>query len=177
MNIFYLDKDPKICAKYHNDKHIVKMPVEYVQMLCTAHRILDGTIYNELSKNGKKLKRWYLSDERYEANLYKATHQNHPCAQWVRQTELNYMFLFRLATECFLEYTQRYNKQHKSSLVLPYLKYLPDNIDRTLEFSDPPQCMPDDCKFPGSTVEAYRNLYRITKRSICTWKTEPPRWF
>ena len=35
MNIFYLDHDPKICATYHNDKHVVKMIIEYAQLLST----------------------------------------------------------------------------------------------------------------------------------------------
>ena len=42
MNIFYLNKDPKIAAMEHNDKHCVKMILEYAQMLSTAHRELDG---------------------------------------------------------------------------------------------------------------------------------------
>ena len=31
MNIFYLDKEPRLCAQYHVDKHVVKMILE------TAH--------------------------------------------------------------------------------------------------------------------------------------------
>ena len=50
MNIFYLDKNPKICAMYHNDKHVVKMILEYAQLLSTAHRVLDGTLSSRLSK-------------------------------------------------------------------------------------------------------------------------------
>jgi hypothetical protein len=42
MNIFYLDEDPKICAQYHCDKHVVKMIIEYAQLFSTAHRVLDG---------------------------------------------------------------------------------------------------------------------------------------
>ena len=38
MNIFHLDKDPKICAEYHCDKHIVKMILETAQMLSTAYQ-------------------------------------------------------------------------------------------------------------------------------------------
>ena len=38
MNIFHLHKDPKICAKYHCDKHVVKMILETAQMLSTAYR-------------------------------------------------------------------------------------------------------------------------------------------
>ena len=35
MNIFILDKNIDKCAEYHVDKHIVKMPLEAAQMLCT----------------------------------------------------------------------------------------------------------------------------------------------
>ena len=38
MNIFHLHKDPKICAKYHCDKHVVKMILETAQMLSTAYQ-------------------------------------------------------------------------------------------------------------------------------------------
>ena len=41
MNIFYLDSDPRIAAKYHCDKHVVKMILESGQMLSTAHRVVD----------------------------------------------------------------------------------------------------------------------------------------
>ena len=45
MNIFYLHEDPVQNAKWHIDKHIVKMPIEYAQLLSTAHRMLDGWEY------------------------------------------------------------------------------------------------------------------------------------
>ena len=37
MNIFELHTNPSICAEMHCDKHIVKMPIEYAQLLSTAH--------------------------------------------------------------------------------------------------------------------------------------------
>ena len=42
MNIFYLNENPELCAQEHNDKHVVKMCIEYAQLLSTAHRVLDG---------------------------------------------------------------------------------------------------------------------------------------
>ena len=45
MNFFYLDEDPFKSIEYHCDKHIIKMPTEYKQMLSTAHRVLDGELY------------------------------------------------------------------------------------------------------------------------------------
>jgi len=34
MNIFVLDEDPKKCAVYHNDKHVVKMVLETFTKFC-----------------------------------------------------------------------------------------------------------------------------------------------
>jgi len=83
MNIFYLDKDPRICAENHCDKHCVKMILEYAQLLSTAHRVLDGDPNQE------------LPDGRQDV-LYKATHVNHPSAVWVRQNEANYKWLYKM---------------------------------------------------------------------------------
>ena len=42
MNIFYLSHDVDECARFHVDKHVVKMILESAQLLSTAHRVLDG---------------------------------------------------------------------------------------------------------------------------------------
>ena len=47
MNLFYLSKDPTECATLHCDKHVVKMIIEYAQLMSTAHRMLDGEEYEE----------------------------------------------------------------------------------------------------------------------------------
>ena len=57
MNIFYLDSSPSKSAKLHCDKHVVKMIVEYAQLLSTAHRVHDGKIYIDTSSS-RKNKRW-----------------------------------------------------------------------------------------------------------------------
>ena len=45
MNIFYFYDCPIASAKAQPDKMLVKMPLETAQMLCTAHRELDGDEY------------------------------------------------------------------------------------------------------------------------------------
>ena len=55
MNIFYLHEKPEVCAKMHCDKHVVKMIIEYAQMLSTAHRMLDGVAVKTPSKYGDTL--------------------------------------------------------------------------------------------------------------------------
>lgn len=62
MNIFVLDTDPATCASYHCDKHVVKMLIEYTQMLCTAINLAGGSA------------------------PYRTTHQNYPCSVWTRQS-------------------------------------------------------------------------------------------
>jgi len=112
MNIFYLDNDPKVCAEMHNDKHCIKMILEYAQLLSTAHRVLDGTLSVGLSETGRKQTRYVLPDNR-ESKLYVATHINHPSAIWVRKSYANYVWLSKLLTELCREYTYRYGKVHK----------------------------------------------------------------
>ena len=45
MNVFYVDKHPVKAAEQMCDKHIVKMILESAQLLCTCHRVQDGTEY------------------------------------------------------------------------------------------------------------------------------------
>ena len=47
MNIFLLHENPVLCAEQHCDKHVVKMVIEYAQLMSTAHRYLDGELYGE----------------------------------------------------------------------------------------------------------------------------------
>lgn len=42
MNIFTTNDCPIISAQEMCDKHVVKMIVEYAQLMSTAHRVLDG---------------------------------------------------------------------------------------------------------------------------------------
>ena len=78
MNIFYLNEQPQPCAEMHCDKHVVKMIIEYAQLLSTCHRVLDGEEYYDKTANGRRIKRWKMDDPFMEACLYKASHVNHP---------------------------------------------------------------------------------------------------
>ena len=153
MNVFYLDSNPLFAARYHNDKHCVKMIVESCQLLSTA-----------LREHG-------VIDDR----LYKSTHKNHPSAIWARSSVHNYSWLISLTGYLLLEYTIRYGKEHKCTEKLDvFIEYI-DKIPYG-EFTVPPQCMPDECKC-DDTVQAYRNYYMKHKRHIAQWKTNTPEWF
>jgi len=176
MNIFYLDHDVTKCAEMHNDKHVVKMILEYAQLLSTAHRVLDGTLSTGLSKTGRKQTRYVLPDDR-ESMLYSATHLNHPSAVWVRQSDKNYDWLFAMFQALMTEYTHRYGKTHATSRLETYLARVPKNIPQK-GFTEPTPAMPDEVKIPGDSIKSYRNYYINNKVHLASWKKrQVPEWF
>jgi hypothetical protein len=168
MNIFYLDDNQEDCAKYHVDKHVVKMILEYCQLLSTAHRVLDGV------KNNRK---FVLNDER-EFVLYSVTHLNHPSSIWTRNSKSNYIWLYRMLVELCKEYTYRYDKTHKcqQTNLLNTLEIIPFNISNN-EFTQPTPAMPEHCKNSECSIKSYRNYYFMEKQKLWSWKKrEKPLW-
>ena len=177
MNIFYLHEDPIQNAKWHVDKHVVKMVTEYAQLLSTAHRILDGTEYEGRTANNRRIRRWRLPDKR-EDILFKASHVNHPCNVWVRESKSNYRLMYKIYMACLSEYTFRYGKKHSVEDRLPYLNIIPNNINPDTRLTEMPQCMPDYCKIPNQPIAAYKNYYIKEKVRFATWKNRSvPLWF
>jgi hypothetical protein len=175
MNIFYLHHDVVKCAEMHNDKHTVKMILEYAQLLSTAHRVLDGDIVIGKSKTGRKQTRYVLS--RDDSVLYSATHINHPSSVWVRQSAENYNWLFGLFQALMTEYTHRYGKTHATSRLEMHLAKLPKNIPQK-SFTEPTPAMPDDVKVPGDSIASYRRYYIQNKPHLASWKKRPvPEWY
>ena len=179
MNIFYLDHDVNTCAEMHNDKHVVKMILEYAQLLSTAHRVLDGVITEGVSPTGRKRKSYVLSDAR-ENILYSATHINHPSAIWVRKTHQNYMWLAELLEMLCGEYTHRYEKTHKverDGLMQLLKNEFPRNIPLG-PFTQPTPAMPDEVKIAGDSIKSYRNYYINNKAHLASWKNRStPGWY
>ena len=173
MNLFYLHEDPTTCAELHCDKHVVKMIIEYGQLLSTAHRMLDGDPYVSQTLGGRRIQRWRHPDEIMEQTLYKASHINHPTTQWVRESADHYQHLLALWRQLSFEYTYRYGKIHLTDSKLRYsLDQLPKNI--TLgEWSEPPQCMPADVKVQGDSINAYHKYYAIYKKDFAKWTGRP----
>ena len=178
MNIFYLHNDPKICAELHNNKHVVKMILEYAQLLSTAHRFLDGYLVDGRSPSGRKKKLYILTDHR-DYHLYVATHINHPSAIWVRQTDKNYRWLHMLLHCLCAEYTYRYGKVHKVERegLLGVLHTVPKYIAQG-DFTEPTPAMPDEYKVSGNSVRSYINYYVGAKKHLASWKKrQTPEWF
>ena len=166
----------------HVDKHVVKMILEYAQLLSTSHRVLDGTIIDTLSASGRKAKKYVLNDDR-DSILYSATHINHPSAVWCRQSVANYIWLAELLEECCIEYSYRYGKTHKvesSGLMQALKNNIPKNISNQ-PFTEPTPAMPDDVKVPGDSLTSYRRYYVTNKTHLWSWSgkinsRERPQW-
>jgi len=151
MNIFYVDKDPVIAAQQLVDKHVVKMPLETAQLLCSAFPQGEAP--------------------------YRRTHYNHPSAVWTRRSRANYEWVIKHGLALCEEYTKRYGKQHKSNIVILWCQANIDRIEWGEDFfTDPPACMPEECKMSDS-VESYRKYYREHKSYIYRWtNSERPQW-
>jgi len=164
MNIFYFyDKDEtnsfQKSAQAQPDKMLVKMPLETAQMLCTAHRVLDGDDYADA--NG----------------LYKTAYKNHPCTIWARETSSNYIWLYEHFLALGEEYKYRYGREHASIIKLAKpLLCIPENI-KTDAMTPPAQAMPDEYK-DYNPVVAYRN-YVIHEKNYAQWNKnrEKPIWW
>ena len=175
MNIFYIDKDPVQAAEWMVDKHVVKMILESAQLLCTAHRFLDGTEYVDAT-SGRRIKRWMLSDAR-ESVLYSATHINHPSAIWCRQSVENYNWLADHLFALLNEYTHRYNKQHKIEGDISYMLQSPPVNLKEYDATPMPSAMADEYKVSQDPVVNYRNYYKIGKARMHKWTNrQPPEW-
>ena len=114
MNIFYLHEDPIQNAKWHIDKHIVKMPIEYAQLMSTAHRLLDGIPEKRRSKSGKTIQTYYTFGDVRDKLYYLAVHKYHPCTTWTTESEDNYRWHYCHFTAMAEEYEYRRGKIHKT---------------------------------------------------------------
>jgi hypothetical protein len=178
MNLFFLHCNPSECAKHHCDKHVVKMILEIVQMLYTAHIVL-GT------------------ENLPEGHYRKISNHIHPTAVWIRKCKQNYLYAAEVALSIAYEYTHRYNKIHSCQ---SHAEWLFQNLPVFNEFQDYsgskkkivfatndffislgitpiPLCMPDDC-YCDDPIKSYRKYYLMYKKHFVKWTSRGiPFWF
>ena len=166
MNLFILSLIQREIAQYMMDKHVSKILLEAVQMLCSAKRILDP-------------------DDIVNEKIYKLAHKNHPVTIWCRTSKANFIWVLDLVEELHKEWRYRYGhpetKFHKSYLVAMMLR---DNLpqDHTFEsmgLTPFALAMPIEYK-TDDAVESYRNYYMSPeKQKIATWnkRRERPDWY
>ncbi len=162
MNIFHLSTSLKESATLHVDKHVVKMRLEMAQLACTAHHMLGS-----------------------DPNIipYRASHKNHPCTIWTRESLDNYQYVVLLGLELCNELEYRFNtKEQKCRDVLNWLLLnYPTNIP-SIGLTLPPRCMPNECKTQSKDtiediIQSYKNSYNTNKIHLHKWtKRDIPHW-
>lgn len=152
MNIFVLDMDVSACARFHSDRHVVRMTLESAQILCT---VLHGLGVPA---------------------PYRPTHEMHPCALWAGRSLSNWIWLRRLGMALNREYRYRFRRSedHAAGTVIRNLP-LPAMPDHGItEFA---QAMPAGFRVPGDAVAAYRRYYSVEKSRSATWtRRRKPFW-
>jgi hypothetical protein len=128
------------------------MILETAQLLSTAHNELDGTQV-----------------------AYKSTHKNHPSAVWARANRKNYTWLQRHLMALGDEYTRRYGRVHKTIQTHSQSLLEPPRGISDGDFTDPPQCMPDECKRPDA-VQGYQVYYNY-KADDWDARGIPMKWY
>jgi hypothetical protein len=181
MNIFYLSHKPSRCARWHCDKHVVKMILETTQLLYTAHWVLalaasaqpDFTTAPSL-----------VSDPKQKG--YKSIRNpKHPCAIWTRESLQHYYWLCELGMALCEEYIHRFStdpadpKSHACEEHIYWLYSHPPPTLKDTGWRQPAQAMPDEYKH-GSSIAAYRAYYRLNKgdlRGMLTYTARhKPHW-
>ena len=173
MNLFYLDEDFDKSAQYHVDKHIVKMPLEAAQLLCTAVWVDEvlGFVPRALNKeerkilNEEKAKIKHLPLEERPITPYLPMMYNHPCTIWTRSSLDNFEWVHCYANALNDEYYYRYGKLHKS--VMEVINELPFGM-----------AMPDELKDEDDVVGSYRLYYHTDKATFAKWShRDTPDWW
>jgi hypothetical protein len=154
MNLFYLDEDMQKCAAYHVDKHVVKMPLEALQVCSTALYTLDRKLYDDLK-------------------LYKPTHAKHPLVRWATESLANTKFVARYGVWVAHEYNYRYYKTHACDNRLYSISAMLGEVGPPTTL---PQCMPDEFKH-DNPITGYRNYYANAKARLHKWSARSePSW-
>lgn len=165
MNLFILSLIQKEIAETMMDKHVSKILLEAVQMLCSAKRILDP-------------------DDIHEC-VYKLAHKNHPVTIWCRKSKANFVWVLDLVDHLHAEWRYRYGhpetKFHKSYLVALYLReHMPlDHAFEEMRLTPFALAMPDQYKNDDPVV-SYRNYYMSEeKQKIASWNKgrAKPSWY
>ncbi len=154
MNIFVTNPCPIQSAQVLDDSRLNKMLLESVQLLSTVISTRGGTV------------------------VYKPTHKNHPCTKWVNESRSNFVWLCKHTKALSDEYTKRFNKVHKSSLLLNDLEnqkhLIPDN--GILPFVN---CT--NFKDTNDTLLAYKlalnDKWKKDKRVSKWTNSQPPEWY
>lgn len=175
MNLFRLDNNPLIAARYNQDLHCRKILLEASQLLANCYSA-DQLVFSPYTQNG---------------TMRKHSHIHHPISKWVKETYGNFTWTLRHANALTYEFEFRFGKKHFcESFIFWCAKNSPHLLSSDLGEvqTEQPQCFKayPQCIVNGDPVAGYRNYYRTAKKSFdirgktvhATWtKREVPEWF
>lgn len=170
MNIFFVSRSPKRCARALDDKRLNKMILETTQLICTVINLKEGS----------------------QVTPYRNSHVNHPITKWVQDhiSEGSLYWLYQLGIAYGEERQWRGFPKHACHLVLEGLEL------NFWEYIDIPAFMyNENLEFPNNAKhtklgidythlpikEAYRAYLKhkwkkVDKRKP-TWKRRgKPKW-
>ena len=169
MNIFALSTDHEVSAKWHNDKHCVKMVTEVMQCLsCAVIRHKTPTHLLPLSKKGTPVKGGY---------------HHHPSSIWAGNTKGNFEWLCHHGVALAKEYTSSYGKTHFCEATITKLfsliDYIPDGKqeDFAIAISEDSECSKVEGFSDLHTCLQYRLYYKLDKAHLANWKQNKPNWY
>jgi hypothetical protein len=179
MNIFILSHELESLphhleqAKYHCDRHVVKMILESTQMLVTALPSFPGL---------------GICQDSYPCKPLASGHAKHPCSIWVKQDVIHLNYLSLLAFNLCLEHQYRWplaprhayfqflgSVVHKLALQgLGYKASMPSSFAVAVKSES---LRSTNCPHE-QTVEIYRDYYVTDKIKFASWKKRmKPMWF
>jgi hypothetical protein len=177
MNIFFLHPNPTRCARWHCDKHVVKMILETAQLLYTAHWVLAAS-----AGVPPALETAPPRKDQPTTHGYMSIHNpKHPCAIWTRESLQHYQWLVVFGIALCNEYRVRFdNKAHSCEKHLLWLYWNPPAQLKDKGWVQPPKAMPEEYKRSKDSVRCYRLYYKENKgavRNILTYThRHPPHW-
>jgi hypothetical protein len=166
MNIFFLSLVPALCAKWHCDKHVVKMILEGIQILYTAHHLLQPK--NSLS--------WLeTAPMTTSGHGFKKTHVKHPSVIWTTESLSNYEWLCELSGELCKEYRNRYGKNHSCEVHVTWLHenkppYTTPNVFTAPRIAMKPHCKEYAKENNLDAVAAYHYYYINDKLGFMSYR-------
>ncbi|MHC4600639.1 MAG: pyrimidine dimer DNA glycosylase/endonuclease V [Planctomycetota bacterium] len=153
MNIFVLDLNPEKCARYHVDRHVIKMVEDGARMLCTVVNLHGGK------------------------SPYRSTQPKHPCTLWAGRSLSNWEWLRSLTLALNREHRHRFDREEDLPAAAVVRRLQRPRLPKE-GLTDFPQMIPEKYRVPGDPVRAYRAYYIGEKSVIALWThRRTPPWF
>lgn len=169
MNLFVLDNDPSVAAKYNCDVHCNKILLEFCQMAANCFT-LETLKDAPPTKSGTARKHSYF---------------NHPVSIWMRQTTANLEWSIEHAIELENERLYRGYNPHFS---FAFVDWVASSISKStvavagltsfaVAIAEDKNCRKIQGFNNMSPVEKYRLYYKYDKPFAKWTKRETPEWF